>query len=188
MEKLTIPVAGNFRETAYTSREFAFGTLYFSTLASLNPAHRFFNCSDGVRIEGAAPKRSDTVDPPPSTIDPPALVSGLPVLTMNDTAINAAMAALGDEMSELAPRVAGLAGRQTAPDMESLNDLLVAMLAGSDGDDPASTARFMMAGTSQMILQAGNSLYGRVSPGRRREVVEETASALAKAAWEMAGS
>ncbi len=188
MEKLTMPVAGNFRETAYTSREFAFGTLYFSTLASLNPAHRFFNCSDGVRIEGAAPTRSHTVDPPPCTVDPAALVAGLPVLTFNDNAINAAMSALGDEMSGLAPRIAGLAGRGAGRDIESLNDGLGGLLSGGDGENAASTAKFMMSGTCQMILQAGNSLYGRVSPGRRREVVEETATALAKAAWEMAGS
>jgi len=188
MEKLTIPVAGNFQETAYTSREFAFGTLYFSTLASLNPAHRFFNCSDGVRIEGAAPKRSSSLDFPPCRVDPSALVAGLPVLTMNDTAINSAMAALGDEMSALAPSVAGLAGRQAAQDMQGLNDRLRDVLSGGEGGDPASTAKFMMSGTCHMILQAGNSLYGRVSPGRRREVVEETATALAKAAWEMAGS
>ena len=188
MEKLTIPVPGNFRETAYTSREFAFGQLYFSALASLNPAHRFYNCSDGVRIEGAQPTPSQRISLPSIRIDPDALVSALPVLAPSDQAIGTAMAALGEEMSSLAPKVAGLAARHAGPDMQNLNDALRDVLSGSDGNDPASTAKFMMQGTSQMILQSGNSLYGRVSPSRRAEVVKETADALAKAAWEMAGS
>lgn len=188
MEKLTIPIRGNFRDEVFTSREFEFARLYFSTLASLNPGHTFYNCSDGVRIDGALPKQAHTISLPSVSADPEALISALPQLSVRPERIDAIMADLGVEMSALAPKLAGLGGRNVGSDMAVLNDALQDVLAGSDGNDPHSTARFMMSGTSQMILQAGNSLYGRVSPGRRGDAVEATAKALAKAAWEMAGS
>ena len=188
MEALSIPVPGNFRDTVYTSREFSFARLYFSTLASLNPAHRFYNCSDGARIEGAVPTRPDTLVPPPCAIDPPGLVQGLPQIAVDQSQVDAVMEALGKEMSALAPAVAGLGNRGAHRSMEALSDRLQAVLAGAEGGDPASVAKFMMSGTCQMILAAGNSLFGRVSPGRRQDVIDETAAALARAAWEMSGA
>jgi len=185
MEKLTIPAAGNFRDQVFTSREFAFARLYFSTLASLNPDFRILNCSDGVRIEGAPAQRGADLHLPQASIDVAAMVAGLPLLSVPQTAIDRAMQDLGNAMSGLAPKVAGLAGRQ-AGDILSVNDGLKAVLADRDAATPGATAKFMMAGTLQMILQTGNSLYGRVSPGRRPDVAEETAKALARAAWEMA--
>ena len=98
------------------------------------------------------------------------------------------MAALGAEMAGLAPAVAGLGGRDSYRSMAALSDALQDVLAGTDGADAASTARFMMSGTCQMILAAGNSLYGRVSPGRRQDVIDETTAALARAAWDMSGA
>ncbi|WP_425405766.1 motility associated factor glycosyltransferase family protein [Hwanghaeella sp.] len=185
MEKLTIPAAGNFREQVFTSREFAFARLYFSTLASLNPDFKIHNCSDGVRIEGAPAKRGAELDLPPVTTDAASLIAGLPVLTVPQASVDRAMQSLGHAMSVLAPNIAGMAGHG-ASDIEAINDGLKAALAGRDGDSPEATAQFMMAGTLQMVLQTGNSLYGRVSPGRRPEVVAETAKALARATWEMA--
>ncbi len=185
MDKLSIPAVGNFRDQVFTSREFAFARLYFSTLASLNPDFQIHNCSDGVRIEGAAAQRGSDLHLPEVMVDIPEMVSGLPALSVRKAAIDQAMHDLWNAMSGLAPSIAGLAGR-TGDDILSVNDGLKAALAGSEAATADATAKFMMAGTLQMILQTGNSLYGRVSPGRRKDVAEETAKALARAAWEMA--
>ncbi|RVU33705.1 DUF115 domain-containing protein [Hwanghaeella grinnelliae] len=185
MEKLTIPATGNFREQVFTSREFAFARLYFSTLASLNPDFRIYNCSDGVRIEGAPAQPGSALSLAPVTVDVAALIDGLPILSVPHDRVDRAMQGLGDAMSALAPKIAGIAGRTTV-DMLAVNDGLKSVLVNSDGDTAEPTATFMMAGTLQMVLQTGNSLYGRVSPGRRADVAAETAKALARAAWEMA--
>ncbi len=185
MEKLTIPAAGNFREQVFTSREFAFARLYFSTLASLNRDFRIHNCSDGVRIEGAPAQRGAELDLAPAGVDAGALTDGLPVLSVSQDRVDRSMQGLGDAMSVLAPKVAGIAGRTTT-EILAVNDGLKSVLADSDGANAEATAKFMMAGTLQMVLQTGNSLYGRVSPGRRKDVAAETAKALARAVWQMA--
>lgn len=184
MEKLTIPAAGNFRDQVFSSREFAFARLYFSTLASLNPDFRIHNCSDGVRIEGAPAQRGNEVSLPEISFDVDTLTAALPNLLVSRDAIDRAMRELGDAMAGLAPKVASLANRD-ADDIVAINDAFKAVLNNRDGLNAEATAKFMMAGTLQMVLQTGNSLCGRVSPGRRADVAGETAKALARAAWEM---
>lgn len=48
-------VPGNFREKVYSNALFMFTRIFFHNLIAQNPATRFFNCSDGAKIEGAIP-------------------------------------------------------------------------------------------------------------------------------------
>ncbi len=53
MEPLTIPVEGNLGSTVYTNRPFLLTRMFFKRLFSMFQMCHFFNCSDGVKLEGA---------------------------------------------------------------------------------------------------------------------------------------
>lgn len=57
-------VPGNFRETVYSNALFMFTRIFFHNLIARTPATRFFNCSDGARIEGAIPLQPTLVRAP----------------------------------------------------------------------------------------------------------------------------
>lgn len=54
-EALAIPVQGNFRETVYTNLAFLQTRTFFNAFCSAFRNTPVFNCSDGVKIEGASP-------------------------------------------------------------------------------------------------------------------------------------
>ena len=53
MEPLTIPVEGNLGSTVYTNRPFLLTRMFFKRLFSMFSMCHFFNCSDGVKLDGA---------------------------------------------------------------------------------------------------------------------------------------
>ena len=81
-------------------------------------------------------------------LDVAALTAALPVLSVPQTSIDRALQDLGNAVAELAPKVAGLAGRGAA-DILAVNDGVKSVLADRDAATPEATAKFMMAGTLQ---------------------------------------
>ncbi|MEQ9488080.1 MAG: DUF115 domain-containing protein [Alphaproteobacteria bacterium] len=177
MESLSIPAAGNFRETVYTSREFLFTKLYFDTLTQNFPAVAFRNCSDGMRIAGAIPFEAQAVALPslqPSVKQ--ALLDGLSEPWRQHDEIDGVLAtirqALAGAAVDLQFQARGLSGES---DLSMLAENLKPFLHDgqmADGDELDAIARFMMSGSVMMIVLAANSLLGRVGPDDRQAVID----------------
>ncbi len=63
MLDLNIEVEGNFRQSVFSNALFVYIRSYFHSMITNNPQCRFFNCSDGSKILGAAPLVADKILP-----------------------------------------------------------------------------------------------------------------------------
>ncbi len=178
MEGLNIPTNGNLRERVFTSREFAFARLFFSTLASSTPQVQFYNCSDGVRIEGTEPRAASDIDP--EAVD----FSGLPAkpalasFQLSETAVDRSFAEILEHFTS-----GGDAPTQQSEEGDFIslfNGMQSRLTVGSVQDVSASmeTARFMQAGSLTMIMQSANMVWGRLPSGRREAFVMLLKAAL----------
>ncbi len=187
MEALSIPTEGNFRDQVYTSREFAFARLYFTGLARAFRGRRFFNCSNGVRIEGVEPLRGAAVSAPPSDARPiqDILAESQMVWRTGDkrdsqSRLQAALAETLDAIAQALDESAAASDGYIA-----LYDRLWADLSDREGAAPEAVARFVVAGTLGMILQTGNSIWGRLLSTDQAAFVSDLRRELADAVLAM---
>lgn len=180
MERLVIPVPGNLRETVFTSREFIFARLYFSTLATENPAIAMYNCSDGARIEGAAPLKPGEADPPVQQDDGEA--RALKHYRLETPAFDGGLADTAAALAVLAERVERTLG--AGGDYVAIQDAVANLIAGAGTARTAPMSRAeeaahaLLGGTISMVLLTAHGLWARIAGPARPDFCAVAADVL----------
>lgn len=161
-------VPGNFRDIVYSNALFMFTRTFFHNLIAQYPMTRFFNCSDGARIEGAVPLKPNLVRLPASdgTIE-----DGLARMRRDLPHYGAGQYALSDVTTHYGQAVEKwheAFKNIDKSDFSSFYNLLIDILDVKDGKfDEAAQA--LNSGTVLLMVQFGYFYLRRLPEARRAE-------------------
>ncbi len=166
-EALAIPVQGNFRDTVHTNLAFLQTRTFFNAFCAAYPQVPVFNCSDGVRIEGAHPCRASEMQAS-SNASAKTLIAGLleksapPDLSKTAAILHDYRAALDRFYTECR---AILVDNRT--DFVRLYNAMRPLLFDLDqtGTTAEAAARACNAGTLLLLLQFGYAYARRMDAG-----------------------
>ena len=187
----SIAVAGNFRERAHTNRIYIYARSYLEKLISLCNGQRVHNCSNGVRIKGAAPLPPEAVNLASGGSAVADLVKGIVTDYAGDGRARMTGAAIDDferESGRWLARLRMVCRDPALVDFNAFHDALAPFLQQGHGDSTggaAGAARVLYSGTVYMVLQSLHYLGRRSGGAVAAKMLEQAKSGLLAAADRM---
>ena len=192
MAPFTLPQPGNMRDTVYTNASFLLCKLYLDRLFQTFSNHFFFNCSDGVRLEGAPPVLPATLNALPAKMPRREIVdaclSELDFHRAGEQISRARAEQFADGLDAWFNAALGLAGNSGPATTRALNRAFYPLLgsaATNAGFSVDSAVKGLCTGTLTSILQFGHFFERRLPPEERAPFMQVFRAALSEALLEM---
>lgn len=173
MDDMELQAAGNFGGTVLTSRQFMLTKHAFEGMFRVSPGTKFFNCSDGVALEGA--------DPMPPTMASLSMLKQKPVFDIPSVALPSVRSNVTDRLEELDQALDRWAADMRAvveesdTDLERLIDLTAPLISLADSGrhhGPMATVHCFFAGSVLSMMQISYAIVRRLPPLERHEVTK----------------
>lgn len=185
MEPFTIEVEGNLGSKVYTNRPFLLTRMFFTRLFSMFQMCHFFNCSDGVKLDGATAVIPSTLVAEKGIMPHPELAKicrdQLPHYSAGELLRTDLLEEFRSAVSDWFDKADALAAK--APDrtiQEVVSDYLPLLQPSSFMTDHSidSAAKGMCTGTMITILQFGYSTARRLPKADQKRFMTIYAHAL----------
>ncbi len=171
MERLTLPIKGNFREQVFTSGQFLLTRGFFELLFAHYPDRRFYNCSDGAAISGAQalPPAQATCTAGLGASEPTVveILTRLPHRSAGGAGISGAITQHREACMAWAHRLADAIEAGTGSLDEFIDQVVETVQHGAPRREERNPAAAAFAGSLLSMAQVTYVLYRRLAPERR---------------------